>query len=192
MKHLKKFEELNKQTYLSAADKLRNKGHDSRAKDLEDHASKIIVSDDELTYYRTIKNYGGGVSKVTNPKLITGKITDMNITKEPYHTYSKPSRTLKDRVFGDNKDDIKTLEYYELFLDIKFSNGDNFKLPIGIEHLQEEFFGDGYETLIFSSRRDAVKFVKLCNDKINDYKKSSNFYRPMEVKLLNVNDFYKS
>ena len=118
MKHLKKFEELNKQTYLSAADKLRVKGHDSRAKDLEDHASKIIVSDDDFVYYKNIANSG----KVTIPKLITGKITDMNITKEPYHTYSKPSRTLKDRVFGDNKDDIKTLEYYELFLEVIKSN----------------------------------------------------------------------
>ena len=191
MKHLKKFEELNKDTYLSAANKLRAKGHENRAENLEDHAKKIIVSDDELTYYKTIRNAGSNLSiKVTNPKFITGKITDIEVSREPHKTYSKPDRSVKDRILGKNKNDVATLQYYNLFLDITFSNGDFFKIPFGVEHLQE-FFGGGYPTLMFETRRDAVKFVKLCNDKINEYTKKSNFYRPMDTNILRANDFYK-
>jgi len=41
MKHLKLFEELNPETYASAASKLKEKGHERRAKELFDHSIKM-------------------------------------------------------------------------------------------------------------------------------------------------------
>jgi hypothetical protein len=52
MKHLKTFEELKPSTYFSAADKLKSKGHSSRADVLYDYGkSKIKTSPLEFTIY---------------------------------------------------------------------------------------------------------------------------------------------
>ncbi len=186
MKHLKKFEELNKSTYLSAADKLEDKGHTNRANSLRDYAKDIIVSDDDFTFY-----INRGHSTV-NPKVIVAKITDIKIDKEPISHKSAPKRTVVDRLKGRNKDEVTTLDHYNLNLEVKFSDGTKFEKNIGVEHLQEIYGGQPrISSIKFTTRKDAVKFINICNEYIKNNTKKGSFYAPVDIKYLSVNDFYK-
>lgn len=187
MKHLKKFEELNKATYLSAADKLSTKGHKNRANALRDYAKDIIVSNDDFTFY---VNRG---HETVNPKIEVAKITDIEIEKLPISYKYRPERSFSDKIMRRNKEENEVLDHYNLILVVKFSNGKVYKKEIGTEHISEVFGGSREEWLpiIFTTRQDAVKFVRICNAKIDELLKHS-FYKPMDVKPLNVNDFYKN
>lgn len=185
MKHLKKFEELNKSTYLSAASKLLASDHKNRAKALTDFASDMIVSDDDFTFY-----VNRGHSTV-NPKTIVAKITDIEIERRPKTHWSKPDRTFIDKVRGRNNKEVEVTDYYNLSLHVKFSDGSFYIKEIGTEHLQEDL-NDRIHHIIFTTRKDAVKFVKLCNDYIKENTKKHNFYAPVTIKYLNVNDFYRN
>lgn len=196
MKHLKKFEELNKSTYLSAADKLQDKGHVNRADKLRNFASDIIVSDDNFTFYINRSHSTGFrtlfLNKNLNPKLLVGKITDIHINKVPNVQTSEPKRSLIDKFKGRNIDNIEVIDSYNLELEVVFSNGITFNKNVGVEHLQETFTPEEtISDIIFETRADALKFVRICNDYIKNNTKTHSQYAPVDIKYLKVNDFYK-
>ncbi len=185
MKHLKKFNELNKETYVSAIDGLEKKGHNKRAHVMKDYIKDRVVSDDEFKFYR---NRG---AKTVNPKIMVAKIEDIKIIKTPNRKAYKPKRSIVDRLKGDNKEEKFITESNSLSLVVKFTNGEVFKKDIGVEHLQEFFGGEAgldSEPILFTSRKDAVKFTNICNEKIEELK---NKHFPVSVNKLIVNDFYR-
>lgn len=186
MKHLRKFEELNKGTYLSAADKLQSKGHVNRANKLKDFAADIIVSDDDFTFYINRSH------STINPKNIVAKITDIHINRIPVKYSTEPNRTLMDKIKGRNKENTETLDHYNLSIEVKFSDGTVFQRAIGTEHLQELYGGSSIiNSIIFTTRKDAFKFVNICNEYIKNNVKKHSFYSPVTINYLKVNDFYR-
>lgn len=183
MKHLKKFEELNKSTYLSAADTLQDKGHINRSDKLRKFASDIIVSDDDFTFYLNRSH------STVNPKMLVAKITDINVNKVPNIITSEPNRSIIDKFKGRNTEDVEVIDSYNLELEVIFSNGVTFNKNVG--NIYKRLNNEASSNIIFETRADALKFVRICNDYIKDNVNIHKKYAPVDVEYLNVNDFYK-
>jgi len=207
MKHIKKFNELNRSTYLSASNKLRDKGHINRSLNLRDHASNIS-SEDEFTFYRVSMPQWTKEDFLKN--ILVSKIKDIVLLKIPEKItstdYSKTNnRSLIDKISGRNKEGVVSSStlFNNVSIKVTFDNGEVYLKNVGKEdeindttYLQAELpeFGDAFfggsdsrererMGIIFTRRKDALKFVKICNDKIKEF--------TGEKRFLNVNDYYK-
>jgi len=160
MKHLntfKVYEELQKSTYVNAAKMLATKGHAKRADNLNKHAASIEIKDASFVYYSAPHN-----TKVTNPIYFENVISEMNVTK---NDVSK--KTDKEKK-------------YEYILVVSFKKpADTFK--IDLSNTGEKF---SKSDIKFKTRKDAKKFVDMCNKFVSDELKEVKFTK------LSVNDFY--
>lgn len=160
MKHLntfKVYEELQKSTYTNAAEMLAKKGHSKRADNLKKHADSVEIKDAEFTYYSAPHN-----TKVTNPVCFENTISEMKVNK---NDVSKK---------GDKE---KTFEYV---LVVSFKKpADTFK--IDLSNTGEKLSKNSVK---FQTRKDAKRFVDMCNKFAADELKDVKFTK------LSVNDFY--
>lgn len=184
MKHLKAFEELDRDTYFNAANKLDRFGHNKRAENIRKHASQIKHNEEEFSYY-TSSTY----TSVVNPIMKNDTIAKMKIelTKDIKHT--EPKRSIMNRIKGDNKDIVSEHigDIYKLV--VTMSKGDVFDFEICNIKFLEFFFGPK-EIIQFKDRKEAYKFVKMCNNFIRE-EIGKTIPINAEVNTLNVNDFYK-
>lgn len=184
MKHLKAFEELHRDTYFNAADKFDKAGHTNRADAMRKHAKGIKYSEDEITYY--LKTLG---MKTVNPIMKTDTIADMKIIVTPRNEINEPKRSIMNRIKGEKiEPEVKHLgEQYKL--EVTMSKGDSFTFYLGFKKM--EFFGGDLDTIHFLDRKEAYKFVKMCNDFIQS-EIGGKIPTDLDIDLLNVNNFYSN
>lgn len=184
MKHLRAFEELNRDTYFDAANKLSKSGHTKRADIIRKHADKIKYNDDEFSYYTTTT-----YTNVVNPILKIDTIADMKVSITAENEYKEPNRTILNRFKGNNTDPVvnHVADVYKLV--VIMSKGDRFEFELGKTKVLE-FYGPD-EKIQFKDRKEAYKFVKMCNNFIRE-EIGKAIPINLQVNTLNVNDFYRN
>lgn len=169
MKHLLRINELNKETYLSAAEKLRNKGgsHKKRAQDLTDWAmSRDIVTLDKFKVKLYQVEGKRGIDHVDTLKKGQVAISD--------ETEAKLKYIASWDILGLEDGEFKIEEIGGLTLGFAFEYGEGpitlftIATPVRLENdilivegdaqIQEEFYTN---PVLFSNRKDALRFKKI-------------------------------
>ena len=167
MNYIKLFEELKRETYLSAADKLRKKGHAERAKVLYDKSYQLIDRLDPNKY--TIIG--------SDPFQIVD-IVDINNPTYPVYSAVDSEIILQSR----NKKVSIICGYDDCDCEVDDEDGEVFACEDAILRLwmRDMNSDDDYQVFRFKNRKDAFNFRKFLID----------HFPNTDLESLVINDIY--
>lgn len=192
MKHLLRINELNKETYISAAEKLRNKGgvHKKRAESLSDWAYMPgIVTLDKFKVKLYQVEGKRGIDHVDSLKKGQVTISDETEAKFKYINCWD--------IVGLEEGEFKIEEIEALTLGFTFEYGEGpitlftISTPVRLENdilivkgdaqIREEFYTN---SVLFSNRKDALRFKKIILNEEFLLKNSEEFEKMHELFFL--------
>lgn len=163
-------EELSPKTYLNAGNKLANKGHKNRSKNLIDYGKSLI--DSSLSRLQPITITSGGEEVEVKPEYFTFHVFN-KIDEESEHgsiviDWELPIELLEeDDYLGQN-----------IFFSVDFNTN-------------EVLDGPNIDGLLIDNRQSANKIIRLLKDIIN-IKVEEQPELELILPHLKVNDFYES
>jgi len=179
MKHIKLFEELRRETYISAADKLKSKGHVDRAKALYDKSYTVLDRLDPNKY--TIEGNLYQIVDIIDPDENDPDDAPQVILQHKNSRvaifYGMIVETDED---GEIKESDKKLWIKELFED----SPDPARMNYWGEYTEDDHEYDEdeeeYVGFKFKDRKDARNFRKFLSEQFPDY----------EYDQISINDMY--
>lgn len=179
MKHLIKFEELNKLSYISAADKLKKKlGTTKRVEDLYNHANRFDNKpkkiDDSNYKYNMILNNGDHIKSSISKKEINFYIDDEHVnTTVDILEDANVEQAVKEFIDHDSSHMDFTIQYSFDYIDEGGKRGSGDLLSFKVELYRFEFapdilfYTDDIIQSLFSDRKSANIFLKEFKEDIS-------------------------
>lgn len=172
MKHLIKFEELNKSSYISAADKLKKKlGMTKRVEDLYNHANKPKKKINDSNYkYNMILNNGDHIKSSISKKEINFYIDDEHVnTTVDILEDANIEQAVTEFIDHDSSHMDFTIHYF-----FKWEIGSRELLSFKVELYRNFefapdilFYTDDIRQSLFSDRKSANIFLKEFREDIS-------------------------